>query len=64
MLQSALALLLQIALVAAAPIETATKDDILGYRIGGGVVGFILLALDIIVWCTSITCSQLQERQG
>ena len=52
MYQAVLALLLQIAFVAAAPVH-ATKDDMLGYHVGGGVVGFIVLVLDIIVWCTS-----------
>lgn len=52
MYQAVLALLLQIAFVAAAPVH-ATKDDMLGYHVGGGVVGFIVLVLDIIVWCKS-----------
>lgn len=52
MYQAILALLLQIAFVAAAPVH-ATKDDMLGYHVGGGVVGFIVLVLDIIVWCKS-----------
>lgn len=50
MFQAALALLLQLALVMAAPIEAQAKD-VMGYKIGGGVVSFIVLVLDIIVWC-------------
>lgn len=51
MFRGVLALLIQIALTAAAPIEAQAKNDVLGYRIGGGIGGFILLVLDIIVWC-------------
>ena len=51
MFQNALALLLQVALVMAAPIEAQTKD-MMGYQIGGGVGAFVLLVLDLIVWCT------------
>lgn len=53
MFQGVLVLLFQFALFAlteAAPIEAQTKRDLLGYHIGGGVVGFIVLVLDIIVW--------------
>ena len=50
MFQQLLGFLL-LALAEAAPIQAQTKDDILGYRIGGGVVGFIVLILDVIVWC-------------
>lgn len=50
MFQTALALLLQLALVMAAPIEAQTKD-VMGYQIGGGITGFIILILDLIVWC-------------
>lgn len=62
MFQGVLALLIQIALTAAAPIEAQTKDDILGYRIGGGVGAFIVLVLDIIVWCKHIPSILLHRR--
>ena len=50
-----LSLLFQLALFAvanASPITTQS-DDFLGYHVGGGVFGFIVLVLDIIVWSKS-----------
>lgn len=39
----------------AAPVFNATKQDY-GYHVGGGVVGFIVLVLDIIVWSKFALC--------
>jgi hypothetical protein len=53
MFQHVLTLLLQLALfgfATASPLYTQTKSDVLGYQVGGGVFGFIVLIIDIIVW--------------
>jgi len=53
MLQSALSVLLQLllfSLAAAAPITTESHGQAWHYGAGGGVVGFIVLILDIIVF--------------
>ncbi|KAF2276075.1 uncharacterized protein EI97DRAFT_501376 [Westerdykella ornata] len=52
LLQSFLALLLQLCLVSAAPAApvSAQGHNTIGYGAGGGVVGFIVLVLDIIVF--------------
>lgn len=53
--QALLTLLLQLCLAAAAPIAS-DEAGILGmnpqqqYGAGGGVIGFIILIIDIIVW--------------
>lgn len=51
LLQAFLALLLQLSLVSAAPVS-AEGHNTIGYGAGGGVVGFIVLVLDIIVFST------------
>ena len=38
-----------VALVHAAPM-TVQNNDLLGYHVGGGVVGLIVLVLDVLVW--------------
>jgi hypothetical protein len=43
-------LLMLASLVAAAPIEAQVSGNTWGYASGGGVVGFIVLVLDIIVF--------------
>jgi len=53
MFQSALSMLLHlslIALAAAAPVSTESHGNSWQYGAGGGVVGFIVLILDIIVF--------------
>ena len=49
-----LSLFVQLCLVAltyAAPImETTTVDNSITFGTGGGIIGFIVLILDIIVW--------------
>ena len=55
MLQIALGILLQLALfslAAAAPLSTESHGYRWHYGAGGGVVGFIVLILDIIVFST------------
>ena len=55
MFQNAIGLLLQFSLfslAAAAPIAVETHGNSWQYGAGGGVVGFIVLILDIIVFCT------------
>ena len=60
--QTLFALLLQLCLAAAAPIAS-DEATILGmnpqqqYGAGGGVIGFIVLVLDIIVWSMSARSS-------
>ena len=43
-------LLMLASLVAAAPVEAQASGNTWGYASGGGVVGFIVLVLDIIVF--------------
>jgi hypothetical protein len=43
-------LLMLASLVAAAPVEAQVSGNTWGYASGGGVVGFIVLVLDIIVF--------------
>ena len=53
MFNDMLATLLQLsffALAAASPINTQMESNPTGYHIGGGIAGFIVLVLDIIVW--------------
>lgn len=53
MFQNALGMLLQLSLfslAAAAPITTESHGNAWHYGAGGGVVGFIVLILDIIVF--------------
>ena len=52
MMQDIFALFLQLCFfiaVEASPITT--QDTTLGYSVGGGITGFIVLAIDVIVWC-------------
>lgn len=53
MFQHVFTLLMQLALFTlaeASPITAKTASDPLGYQVGGGVFGFIVLVIDIIIW--------------
>lgn len=50
MLHALLALLLQLSLAAAAPVSAQGHGNSWQYGAGGGVVGFVVLILDIIVF--------------
>jgi len=45
------------ALVEAAPVA-AQRNNHMGFGIGGGIVGFIVLVLDIIVWIEVLQSSR------
>jgi hypothetical protein len=55
MLQIALNVLLQLllfTLAEASPLKAESHGNALNFGIGGGILGFIVLILDIIVWST------------
>ncbi len=45
-----------VTLTMAAPMSALKESTPMGYNVGGGVGGFIVLVLDIIVWSESILC--------
>lgn len=64
-LQQTLAMLLQflmISLVTAAPITTESHGNSWQYGAGGGVIGFIVLILDIIVFSKSPSLQLLASK--
>jgi hypothetical protein len=55
MLQITLNILLQLllfTLTEASPLKAESHGNALNFGIGGGILGFIVLILDIIVWST------------